>query len=351
MGIEAVGANAVVYPPGQEGFLHFHDVQDELYFVHAGTARFEVDGEVRLWIETSGSWEGPYSALALIAFLLLLLAFREQSYRGRRLALSTGLIAGVVALLAPSLLTAVAFMLLAELATQRGRRLAVLRLWVVVAVVGCAVVTPWAVRNHLVMHAFVPLRTTFGLELAIGNNDAVDGRTLRAAWDAPDGLLGARHPFTSLPERQRLAGMGELAYMRERQREALEWIASNPARFVRLCGARFLLFWFPPAELWPLSSPGRRLKSVVFTSIGAGAFLALLVMAIRRHSASALMLALLLGGCFACVVTRVDMRYRYPVSGLSALLSCHLVAVVAAPFWPRGAWANPWRAIGRVARP
>ena len=30
-----------------EGFLHFHDTQDELYFVHRGTARVEVDGEVR----------------------------------------------------------------------------------------------------------------------------------------------------------------------------------------------------------------------------------------------------------------------------------------------------------------
>jgi len=47
MGITAFGINGVVYPPGQEGFLHYHDAQDELYFVHAGTARFEVDGEER----------------------------------------------------------------------------------------------------------------------------------------------------------------------------------------------------------------------------------------------------------------------------------------------------------------
>jgi mannose-6-phosphate isomerase-like protein (cupin superfamily) len=34
-------------PPGFDGFLHYHDTQDELYFVHRGTARFEVDGELR----------------------------------------------------------------------------------------------------------------------------------------------------------------------------------------------------------------------------------------------------------------------------------------------------------------
>lgn len=45
--ITAFGVNAIVMPPRHDGFLHYHDVQDELYFVHLGTARFEVDGEVR----------------------------------------------------------------------------------------------------------------------------------------------------------------------------------------------------------------------------------------------------------------------------------------------------------------
>lgn len=48
LGVTAFGANAIVYPPGFEGFHHYHDSQDELYFVHAGTARFEVDGEERI---------------------------------------------------------------------------------------------------------------------------------------------------------------------------------------------------------------------------------------------------------------------------------------------------------------
>jgi mannose-6-phosphate isomerase-like protein (cupin superfamily) len=45
LGVTAFGVNAVVYAPRYEGFLHFHDEQDELYFVHRGTAIFEVDGE------------------------------------------------------------------------------------------------------------------------------------------------------------------------------------------------------------------------------------------------------------------------------------------------------------------
>jgi mannose-6-phosphate isomerase-like protein (cupin superfamily) len=47
LGVTAFGVNAIVYPPGYAGFFHYHDTQDELYFVHRGTARFEVGGETR----------------------------------------------------------------------------------------------------------------------------------------------------------------------------------------------------------------------------------------------------------------------------------------------------------------
>jgi len=48
LGVTAFGVNAIVMPPGYLGFHHFHEKQDELYFVHAGEARFEVDGEERV---------------------------------------------------------------------------------------------------------------------------------------------------------------------------------------------------------------------------------------------------------------------------------------------------------------
>jgi mannose-6-phosphate isomerase-like protein (cupin superfamily) len=47
LGINAFGANVLVYPPGGVGISHYHDEQDELYFVHRGTARVEVGDEVR----------------------------------------------------------------------------------------------------------------------------------------------------------------------------------------------------------------------------------------------------------------------------------------------------------------
>ena len=48
LGVIAFGANIVVMPPGFVGFEHFHETQDELYFVHSGRARVEVGGEERI---------------------------------------------------------------------------------------------------------------------------------------------------------------------------------------------------------------------------------------------------------------------------------------------------------------
>ena len=45
LGITAFGANAVVLAPGVEARPHFHEEQDELYFVHAGRAKFALPGE------------------------------------------------------------------------------------------------------------------------------------------------------------------------------------------------------------------------------------------------------------------------------------------------------------------
>jgi mannose-6-phosphate isomerase-like protein (cupin superfamily) len=45
LGVEAFGVNALVIPPGYSTGRHFHDEQEELYFVHAGTIEIELAGE------------------------------------------------------------------------------------------------------------------------------------------------------------------------------------------------------------------------------------------------------------------------------------------------------------------
>jgi mannose-6-phosphate isomerase-like protein (cupin superfamily) len=47
LGVTAFGVNAVVLPAGIETGFHYHDVQEELYFVHRGTIEMEFgDGSV-----------------------------------------------------------------------------------------------------------------------------------------------------------------------------------------------------------------------------------------------------------------------------------------------------------------
>ena len=41
LGVTAFGVNAIEIPPGFETGRHFHDEQEELYFVHAGTIEIE----------------------------------------------------------------------------------------------------------------------------------------------------------------------------------------------------------------------------------------------------------------------------------------------------------------------
>jgi mannose-6-phosphate isomerase-like protein (cupin superfamily) len=45
--VTAFGVNAIVMPPGIESGFHYHDVQEELYFLHSGTIEIEFgDGSV-----------------------------------------------------------------------------------------------------------------------------------------------------------------------------------------------------------------------------------------------------------------------------------------------------------------
>lgn len=41
LGVTAFGVNAIVMPPGIESGFHYHDEQEELYFVHRGTIEME----------------------------------------------------------------------------------------------------------------------------------------------------------------------------------------------------------------------------------------------------------------------------------------------------------------------
>src|SRR2546423_12485869 len=41
LGVKALGVNAIVMPPGVSAGFHWHDAQEETYFVHSGRGRWE----------------------------------------------------------------------------------------------------------------------------------------------------------------------------------------------------------------------------------------------------------------------------------------------------------------------
>ena len=48
LGVTAFGVNAIVLPPGIETGFHYHDQQEELYFLHSGRVAIEFgDGSVQ----------------------------------------------------------------------------------------------------------------------------------------------------------------------------------------------------------------------------------------------------------------------------------------------------------------
>ncbi len=54
LGVTAFGVNALVVPNGYGGPNHFHEEQEELYFVHQGRARFEFADGTEHEVEPGG---------------------------------------------------------------------------------------------------------------------------------------------------------------------------------------------------------------------------------------------------------------------------------------------------------
>lgn len=95
-----------------------------------------------------------------------------------------------------------------------------------------AMIVPWTIRNQYALHAFIPLRSNAGLELAIGNNPdmAASDDTM---WTLHQ-TLKAIHPFANDAARAEVLRIGEVAYSRRMGDRAWAWIAANPAAAARL---------------------------------------------------------------------------------------------------------------------
>jgi hypothetical protein len=277
-------------------------------------------------LETSGCWEQPHAAAVLVGLLWLFAALHDDGWQSWRLIVMGGVLLGIASLLSPVLLPAVGLILVAEFVSARHfRPRMVLGSTAMLAV--CAVlVTPWAVRNYLVLGGFVPTRSNLGLELWIGNNPYADGKTNPTLVSAEQkAFFASIHPMGSPKERARLREIGELSYMREKQELAVAWIVAHPWEFARLTAMRLRLHWMPTPAMCSENGLVGLVKAGLLTGTGLLALAGLARFLLVRDPYRWLWVAIVVGPSLAHVVTHVDVRYRYPIFALSMLVSVDLV--------------------------
>jgi 4-amino-4-deoxy-L-arabinose transferase-like glycosyltransferase len=188
-----------------------------------------------------------------------------------------------------------------------------------IAVLCCV---PWTVRNYLVFHRVVPMRSTLGLQLWIGNNE-----NPQEAWKEE------LHPIFNSGERARYVRMGEIEYMREKQSEAIEFILAHPARDVRQFASRFIATWSggTPTPLQDfVRTPGLWFRGVLlfnfFVAIGAAAGIVVLW---KQRSAYVFPIAVFpVVFPWAYYLTLVVPRYRLPVDPVVMLLTAVAVQAI-----------------------
>lgn len=110
-------------------------------------------------------------------------------------------------------------------------------------VIAALIVTPWVVRNYLVLHTFVLTRTNVGYVFWLGNHPGTSG----GAAD-PSDPTSTRSMFDSAPAalRERVLSTGEIEQNRIFLSEALGYVKEAPGAFVERWVRKIGYFWGVP---------------------------------------------------------------------------------------------------------
>jgi hypothetical protein len=264
-----------------------------------------------MYWSTKWVWETSLSALLLA--VIFLGALKLQEVRGLRLWALFGALWGVAALCNPSLLS----FLPVSLAWIWHRRLKARCSWLpqtaLTLLFFALLVAPWAARNYRIFGKFILIRDNLGSELRLGNGPGADG-----TW------MWYLHPTRNVLQMREFQRLGELRYIAERKRQALAYIAQDPARFAGLSAKRCIYFW---AGL-PRSSKIAALAPIKNSLFLASSVLALwgLGRALRRKIPGATLffwLILVYPAVYYLVFPHP--RYRHPIEPEMLLLGVYLI--------------------------
>jgi 4-amino-4-deoxy-L-arabinose transferase-like glycosyltransferase len=257
-----------------------------------------------IWMPTI-FWETCLSALLLVSMMALALHC-ERSPSVPLWALM-GAYSGLAGLVNPSLLPALlAVMAWAAWQTRKT-------LWYLpVALLALSMVfAPWPIRNARVLHAFIPLRSTVGFELWVGNRAGASGF-----------LEESQFPIFNRWEYDQYAAKGEVAYMRDKSALARAYIRSHPSAFLRLSAVRFFRFW---------TGTGNKDGSVFFTlhallTTSLGFMGTWRLVREDRLRLGVLFLLPLMVFPLPYYITHAEFRYRLVVDPLLTILAAYSVS-------------------------
>jgi 4-amino-4-deoxy-L-arabinose transferase-like glycosyltransferase len=257
-----------------------------------------------LWMPTI-FWDTCLSALLLVGMVGLALCCEERP--GPFLWTWMGAYTGVAALVNPALLPA----LLAVLGWAAWQTRKISRYSPLLSLlVGLLVFAPWPLRNARALGAFIPLRSTVGFELWMGNHAGATGF-----------LDESQFPIFNRQEYDQYAAKGEVGYMRDKSVLARTYIRAHPAEFLRLTTLRIIRFW---------TGTGTKEGSIIFAlhavlTTGLGAMGLWRLLQRRRLSLAALFLLPLMLFPLPYCITHAEFRYRLVVDPLLTILGAYAV--------------------------
>ena len=180
-----------------------------------------------LWFIPAIFWETSFSAAFIVGAVALALYLRD------RITVNTWIGFGAACALMSLINPALLFSLLAIIGwlawqtrerSWRGPVLGLLTLLVVFS--------PWPIRNAYRFHAFIPLRSTVGFELWMGNRPGAKGRLDESIF-----------PMFNKQELTSYMQQGEVAYVQSKSDLAWSFIRSNPGWFANMTARRIVRFW------------------------------------------------------------------------------------------------------------
>jgi len=192
---------------------------------------------------------------------------------------------------------------------------------------------PWTIRNYRVFGKFIVLRSNFGLELWLGNNPDVTDTS--AEW---------QHPNTNMVEGAKYKRMGEIAYMAEKEREAIAFMRTHPGDTLNLIFHRFVSHWLAfsdtPADVWENGTVYSKSFLILNCLLSVLCLLGALY-AHRSGDPEAFLFAMvLLVFPLIFYVTHASMRYRFPMDPIMLILAVGAVAHLMAIARSRNSYAK-----------